>query len=83
VGGNFDAPPVTNGTVVGSGTVTFTDCTNGTFTYSFSEGSGRSGSIPITRITPNAASPQVSQVRGGSPGRRHTSRESDDRRDTL
>ena len=51
VGGNFDAPPMTTASAVGSGTLAFTDCMNGTFTYTFTD--GRAGSIPITRITPN------------------------------
>lgn len=52
-GGNFDAPPITSATAVGTGTLAFADCSNGTFTYAFSDGSGRGGSIPLTRITPN------------------------------
>jgi hypothetical protein len=53
VGGNFNAPPVTNATPVGSGTLTFSDCVNGTFSYAFTDGSNRSGSLSITRIVPN------------------------------
>lgn len=53
VGGNFDAPPITNATPVGTGTLAFGQCDRGTFTYAFTDGSGRSGTIPLTRITPN------------------------------
>ncbi len=53
IGGNFDALPVTSSTVVGSGTLAFTQCDTGTFAYTFTDGSGRSGMIPLTRITPN------------------------------
>jgi hypothetical protein len=53
VGGNFNSLPVTSGVAVGSGTLAFTDCINGTFSYAFTDGSNRSGSIPLTRITPN------------------------------
>jgi hypothetical protein len=53
VGGNFDAPPMTSATAVGSGTLAFTDCTNGSLQYAFSDGTGRTGTIPLTRITPN------------------------------
>lgn len=53
VGGNFNAPPVTNATAVGSGTLAFTDCSNGTLAYQFSDGSGRSGSIALTRLLKN------------------------------
>lgn len=53
VGGNFDAPPVTGAMPVGSGTLAFSQCNAGTFNYTFADGSGRMGSIPLTRITPN------------------------------
>lgn len=53
VGGNFNAPPVTASTPVGSGTLAFNACDSGTFTYAFTDGSGRSGTVPLTRITPN------------------------------
>src|SRR5690348_1619717 len=52
VGGNFDAPPVTQPVPVGSGTLSFDTCGSGTLSYTFSNGGG-SGVIPITRITPN------------------------------
>jgi hypothetical protein len=52
-GGNFDAPPITSATVVGSGTLAFTDCTRGSLAYTFSDGSGRTGTIPLTRLLPN------------------------------
>ena len=53
VGGNFNAPPVTSATPVGSGTLAFSSCTAGTLAYTFSDGSGRAGAIPLTRLTPN------------------------------
>jgi hypothetical protein len=53
VGGNFDAPPITSAMAVGSGTLSFSRCDSGTLAYVFSDGSGRSGTIPLTRITPN------------------------------
>ena len=53
VGGNFNAPPMTASTPVGSGTLAFGACDSGTFTYAFTDGSGRSGTVPLTRITPN------------------------------
>ena len=51
VGGNFAAPPVTSPAVVGSGTLAFADCDNGTLAYALND--GRSGTVPITRIAPN------------------------------
>lgn len=53
VGGNFNALPVTAATAVGSGTLAFSDCAHGTLNYTFSDGSGRSGSIPLTRLLNN------------------------------
>jgi hypothetical protein len=51
VGGNFNALPITTAAVVGSGTLSFSDCSNGTLAYTFSD--GRTGSIALTRLTPN------------------------------
>ena len=53
IGGNFNDLPITSATVVGSGTLTFTDCTNATLAYTFSDGSGRTGTIPLTRLLAN------------------------------
>jgi len=53
VGGNFAAMPVTQPTVVGTGTLAFADCSNATLAYTFTDGSGRAGSIALTRLTPN------------------------------
>ncbi|HVO88268.1 MAG TPA: choice-of-anchor D domain-containing protein [Casimicrobiaceae bacterium] len=63
VGGNFNAAPITTATPVGTVTLNFTDCTNATMTYTFTDGSGRSGSIPLVRLTPN-----VTCVVSGSTG---------------
>ena len=38
---------------VGNVTMTFGDCTTAQFNYTFTDGSGRSGSVPLTRLTPN------------------------------
>ena len=51
VGGNFNAPPITNGVPVGTATLSFATCTSGQLDYTFTDGSGRAGSIPLTRIT--------------------------------
>jgi hypothetical protein len=53
VGGNFNVPPITSATAVGTGTLAFSDCANGTFTYTFTDGSNRSGTIPLLRLLPN------------------------------
>ena len=52
VGGNFDAPPITQPVAVGTGTLSFDTCGSGSLSYTFNNGGG-SGVIPITRITPN------------------------------
>lgn len=51
MGGNFDAPPITNSVAVGSASIRFDNCTEGALTYHFTDGSNRSGVIPLTRIT--------------------------------
>jgi hypothetical protein len=53
VGGNFNAPPVTAAQPVGSATLRFSDCANGALVYAFSDGTGRAGTIPLTRLTQN------------------------------
>jgi hypothetical protein len=52
-GGNFNAPPITNGVAVGTATLSFDTCGSGQLSYTFTDGSGRTGSIPLTRITQN------------------------------
>ena len=52
-GGNFNTGPVTSATQVGTITLTFADCTNGALAFAFTDGSNRSGTIPLTRLTPN------------------------------
>lgn len=53
VGGNFNALPVTTAQAVGSATLSFDSCTSGQLSYTFSDGSGRTGVVPLTRITQN------------------------------
>ena len=52
-GGNFNALPVTNATPVGSVVFTATDCTHATMNYTFTDGSARSGTVPMTRLLSN------------------------------
>ena len=52
-GGTFNAPPVTDAITVGTATLTFDSCTSGQLTYTFTDGSGRSGAIPLARLTKN------------------------------
>ena len=52
-GGNFNAPPVTNAQAVGTATLSFDTCSSGQLTYSFTDGTGRTGTVPLTRLTQN------------------------------
>jgi YVTN family beta-propeller protein len=52
-GGNFNAPPATSARPVGTATLSFATCSSGTLVYTFSDGTGRAGIIPLTRLTPN------------------------------
>ena len=51
IGGNFNALPKTSSQAVGTATLSFDSCTSGTLTYTFND--GRSGTIPLSRLTPN------------------------------
>jgi mono/diheme cytochrome c family protein len=53
VGGNFNAPPTTSATAVGTATLSFDTCTTGQLSYTFTDGSGRSGNVPLSRLTQN------------------------------
>jgi uncharacterized repeat protein (TIGR01451 family) len=49
--GNFNAAPIIGTTPIGTAAMTFADCTHATVQYSFHDGSGRSGTIPLTRLS--------------------------------
>jgi hypothetical protein len=52
-GGNFNALPTTMAQAVGTATLSFATRTSGQLSYNFTDGSGRTGSIPLTRLTQN------------------------------
>ena len=52
-GGNFNAAPITAANPVGTATLSFDSCVSGHLSYHFTDGSGRAGDIPLTRITKN------------------------------
>jgi pseudomonalisin len=52
-GGNFNAPPSLGAAAVGSASLTFSDCNTASLNYTFTDGSDRSGTIPLTRLTSN------------------------------
>jgi Bacterial Ig-like domain (group 3) len=51
--GNFDNPPTLAAKQVGTATMTFSDCTHGSLSYRFSDGSNRSNTIAMTRLDNN------------------------------
>ena len=53
VGGNFNAPPITTPQPVGTATLSFDTCSSGQLSYNFTDGTGRTGTIPLTRLTQN------------------------------
>ena len=52
-GGNFNAPPVTTGQPVGTAMLSFDSCSSGQLSYSFTDGTGRAGTLSLTRLTQN------------------------------
>ena len=52
-GGNFNAPPATTAQAVGTATLSFNTCTSGQLAYTFTDGTGRTGTISLTRLTQN------------------------------
>lgn len=54
LGGNFDAPPSVDGTVVGTATLSFLSCFEGVLDYAFDADAneGASGRISMTRLLP-------------------------------
>ena len=52
-GGNFNAPPATTAQPVGTATLRFDTCTSGELSYTFTDGSGRTGTIPLTPLLQN------------------------------
>ncbi len=66
-GGNFNAAPKVPAVEVGQGMLQFADCGSGTFSYTFSDGSGRTGSIALSRLTSNVTC-GTSGANGTAPG---------------
>ena len=52
-GGNFVGLPITTAQAVGTASLSFDTCATGSLSYTFTDGSGRTGSIPLTRLTKN------------------------------
>jgi hypothetical protein len=59
VGGNFNALPVTTSLQVGDVGLSFGDCMTAQLNYTFTDGSGRNGVVPLTRLTPNVTCAQA------------------------
>lgn len=60
-GGNFNAPPITTALPVGTATLSLDSCTSGQLVYNFTDGSGRTSTIPLTRLTPNVTCSATSE----------------------
>jgi len=52
-GGAFDTNQATTTAPIGQAVVHFDDCTHGSLAYTFTDGSGRSGTIPLARLLAN------------------------------
>jgi|GEM_PF-2709636 len=62
VGGNFNALPVTSSAQVGNVSLGFSDCTTAQLNYTFTDGSGRSGTVALTRLTPDVNCAQAGSI---------------------
>jgi hypothetical protein len=51
--GNFNAPPATTAIAVGTVNLSIFTCASGHISYSFSDGTGRTGDIALSRLTQN------------------------------
>ena len=45
--------PITTAQPVGTATLSFDTCSSGQLSYTFTDGTGRTGTIPLTRLTQN------------------------------
>ena len=54
-GGNFNAPPITESVPVGTATLSFDSCISGQLSFTFTDKSGRSGTIPLQRLMQNVS----------------------------
>lgn len=61
-GGNFGQPPKIASSLVGNATLQFSDCTHGSLSYTFTDGSGRSGVIPLRRLLSNGDTCSSSRI---------------------
>ena len=64
-GGAFASNQPTTTTAVGEATLAFADCTHGTLDYQFTDGSGRSGRIPLQRLLQNVTCSPGGDLGGG------------------
>ena len=65
-GGNFNATPITDAQPVGTATLSFDTCSSGELAYQFTDGTARTGKIPMTRLTQNVTcspTPRIPPIR--------------------
>jgi plastocyanin len=63
--GSFDTGQATTTNAVGQATIHFDDCTHGSLAYNFTDGSGRTGTIPLARLLPNVTCAASGSTAGG------------------
>lgn len=62
IGGNFNTAPVTASQQVGSATIRFASCTAAELSYTFTDGSARSGTVALARLAPNVTCTSTATV---------------------
>lgn len=67
-GGSFHTAQASTSTPVGDATLSFSDCMHGTLNYTFYDGSGRKGSIPLTRLVSNVTCSPSGDSGSATPG---------------
>jgi hypothetical protein len=67
LGGAFDTAQPTTTTAIGQAVIHFDDCSHGSLAYTFSDGSGRQGTVPLTRLLNNLACTPTGTT-SGNPG---------------
>ena len=71
-GGRFDSLQATSTIKVGTATIEFVSCSQATMTFNFSDGSGRSGVIPLARMLSNINCGQQGNTGAASGGYLHS-----------
>jgi hypothetical protein len=68
-GGRLDSPQPASTVQVGHATLAVADCSHATLDYAFTDGSGRSGTIPLARLLSDVTCLAAGQTGSGATGR--------------